>query len=1137
MKFLFDKREKSKDSVDSFFKKKHKLYFQNKKPKAVNYTYKTHDPYHIFGENSGYEKLYLIGDNWLSSDKPIVLLWGFNDWKLGFVSDYLPEFRTAFVPRKMLSINLFNLFNSLKFKADVFIVWGYTEPYVLRQYARFKKTPIWRMEDGFIRSAELGAAHSTPYSLVLDKTGFYYNSHQSSDLEDILNTYDFKNNKELLINAKKCMQTIIDLKLSKYNPPQFSAEGVSRLIKTRKRVAILGQVDSDASIKYGNPDGWTAESLVRLARYENPEAEVLYRPHPEVFKGYQKSKFKNKKIEKIAKVVSPDEPFIDFIESVDHVYTISSLSGFEALIRNIKVTTVGAPFYSGWGLTDDRVYIERRKARLSLDELFAAAYILYPRYLADIKDSTIGLTSSAYKISADRFVLNYKHSIKSDSFEAAGSSNLTYFINKIFLGDLLVEEYINKVNFSSLFLGGSDYSNKIICFMLLGKLTKDSLRDIFLKKIRVYIDTKLFNEILLCLAGGSLKVYLIHHFEWLISATSSYRNSGEYLSSIKELGKLRSDDVVLYDNDHIGLSISAINNFLTDRRIDDALKLLNNALLSGFESEKLLRISIFIAEINFDFLAVKKLSHFYQMISLYDSNKVAVMHELKADKYCPVISKHNKMELMAKVVSLKPDQIMGVVFHMNVFPEIFDLKFDSQVIYSLLNMDGSKSTSKVQALIGLEKFKKAQTLMEELVEGGLNGDKDRVLYSQVLSYNGNIDKAKKIMALTRSQRMSSLILRESLRLCVLDGDYKESLSYVEIAEKNKIYLGDMHLRKAFFGNRMLKEAFETFCDIRIIKAVSKYYNDKYYDESDEGIKDLSVFLLAVFGPGDELRFASIYNMLGSVLNTNDISIACSPRLFDIFSRSFPLLSFISVDRPRNTEIDLDNYLSVPGFDIISVVDDNAVAQINKSERILFVTDLLHKCLPTYESFPGTPYLFANEDLIAKYKLMLPQEKILVGLSWRSSLTTHSRNEHYLLLEQLAPLFEIEGIQFVNLQYDNCDEELVWAEQKFPGKIINIASLDQYNDFDGVAALMKCLDLIVSPATTVVELAGALGCQTWLLSNSTEINWRKINSTGTDVWHKNTTIIEGSLLGNKESLVDSLFKRLADFSAQGTKKSA
>jgi capsular polysaccharide export protein len=200
--------------------------------------------------------------------------------------------------------------------------------------------------------------------------------------------------------------------------------------------------------------------------------------------------------------------------------------------------------------------------------------------------------------------------------------------------------------------------------------------------------------------------------------------------------------------------------------------------------------------------------------------------------------------------------------------------------------------------------------------------------------------------------------------------------------------------------------------------------------------------------------------------------------------------------------------------------------------LALVTDFLHKVLVDYSSFAGGAYL--SEDSLRKDYIssLLPRSNLLIGLSWRSSLTTHSRNEHYLTVEELEPLFQIDGIQFVNLQYDDCADELAWVEQRYPGKLFNLEELDQYNDLDGVAALLKCMDLVIAPATTVVELSGALGCPTWMFSNSSEIDWRKIDEDGTDVWHNSIKIVDVEEKGNKALLVNELFLRLSSF-AEGS----
>jgi capsular polysaccharide export protein len=74
----------------------------------------------------------------------------------------------------------------------------------------------------------------------------------------------------------------------------------------------------------------------------------------------------------------------ELLPHVDEVHLLTSLAGFEALLRGKKVTCYGQPFYAGWGLTTDIVPIERRTRRLYLDELVAATLILYPTYISRV---------------------------------------------------------------------------------------------------------------------------------------------------------------------------------------------------------------------------------------------------------------------------------------------------------------------------------------------------------------------------------------------------------------------------------------------------------------------------------------------------------------------------------------------------------------------------------------------------------------------------------------------------------------------------------------------------------------------------------------------------------------------------------
>jgi len=121
-----------------------------------------------------------------------------------------------------------------------------------------------------------------------------------------------------------------------------------------------------------------------IAVLENPDAQVIYKPHPDVMNGHRAMASNPDDVRHICHVLDQDIPLAQAFETIDHVYTITSQAGFEALMRGIPVTTLGCPFYSGWGLTDDRQPTERRQRKLSLEEVFAGAYILYPKYFDPI---------------------------------------------------------------------------------------------------------------------------------------------------------------------------------------------------------------------------------------------------------------------------------------------------------------------------------------------------------------------------------------------------------------------------------------------------------------------------------------------------------------------------------------------------------------------------------------------------------------------------------------------------------------------------------------------------------------------------------------------------------------------------------
>ncbi|MEL7114424.1 MAG: capsular polysaccharide biosynthesis protein [Pseudomonadota bacterium] len=232
-----------------------------------------------------------------------------------------------------------------------------------------------RLEDGFLRSRGLGADLIPPLSLVTDDLGIYYDPSRPSRLEALI-AEAARLPSEALSRAEAL---IVDLKkrgLSKYNLAGAAASDVPK----GHRILVPGQVEDDASIRLGAGSVRTNGALLRAARAAHPEAVLLYKPHPDVEAGLRDGRL-SEADRAVADLVLDRADPIALIDQVDEVWTMTSLLGFEALVRDRPVTCLGTPFYAGWGLTHDLgPALGRRTARPSLAALVHATLISYPRY-------------------------------------------------------------------------------------------------------------------------------------------------------------------------------------------------------------------------------------------------------------------------------------------------------------------------------------------------------------------------------------------------------------------------------------------------------------------------------------------------------------------------------------------------------------------------------------------------------------------------------------------------------------------------------------------------------------------------------------------------------------------------------------
>ncbi len=334
----------------------------------------------------------------------------FSRWKLPFVKAFvdLPRTTLFIKPKPRLK----NLLHPDHFRVNYqqpLLVWGLAKRQQVQKQLQSKLVKqqisdipaVYCMEDGFIRSNGLGATLLAPLSVVIDKQGIYYDATQPSDLETLLRSCEALTSKQSA-RVQALQAKLLTQRVSKYNVgaevgsdnKQGAASQKTQWIQAAKvsgkpRILIVGQVEDDLSVQYCGSDIKTNRGLIKRVRLDNPDAYLIYKPHPDVEAGLRAGKVEVECLQQI-QAVAYDTAMPDCLERVDEVHTISSLTGFEALLRDLKVVCYGLPFYAGWGLTTDidsglspkAEYLHRRKrsTALSLEQLLHCVLIRYPLY-------------------------------------------------------------------------------------------------------------------------------------------------------------------------------------------------------------------------------------------------------------------------------------------------------------------------------------------------------------------------------------------------------------------------------------------------------------------------------------------------------------------------------------------------------------------------------------------------------------------------------------------------------------------------------------------------------------------------------------------------------------------------------------
>ena len=268
-----------------------------------------------------------------------------------------------------------------------------------------------------------------------------------------------------------------------------------------------------------------------------------------------------------------------------------------------------------------------------------------------------------------------------------------------------------------------------------------------------------------------------------------------------------------------------------------------------------------------------------------------------------------------------------------------------------------------------------------------------------------------------------------------------------------IYLKDHDFEKGwdyFEGRLNLKEFVKKNKNIERLN--KKLFRKKILNNSKN-----KFLVIREQGVGDEILYGSMY---GDLLKTvENVSIECDPRLLNLFKRSFPKYS--------NSFVELG-----------SISNDDY--ELEKIDYVLYAGSLGRYYRKRLENFINEPFLKIDQKKYTEIqsKLSKYDNKYNIGISWKSFNNRYASDKS-LELDDFKNVFKIPNCNVFNLQYGDVLDEINNFNNK-KNKLIKIEDIDLYNDFEGVAALLKSLDMFVTISNSTAHLAGSLGVKTILI---------------------------------------------------------
>ena len=855
--------------------------------------------------------------------------------------------------------------------------------------------------------------------------------------------------------------------------------------------------------------------VLRTVQKESGDLNIFYVPHPTQVQYLNTKRIFIDELKKYSTPILTVTSMVDALMNAQRVYTRKSFGAFFAILYNVPVTLFEKTFYAELGFTDDRWQNNQCIQRLSFEELFYVFFFECQHYEPVLKDKASNFIIYALNIAA-----SYKE--KSAQLFFRRFSKYKYTISKTDFWPL----FLSKKILPKIIADKTNKLEKIFPVRILFENTNDSdsqliLSFLFAGIMRRHPSWKRYLTLLSELLPNSRQIEIFSLWNMMIPTDEAVRNrllsaheKTRDFSSIRNIlrnflnneNNNTNSEYRLFSKHQYKAAIQLVTYEIRDGRLNKAFNTLLSLLFSGFTTEEVIYTLALIEQHRFHFSTAKILINILAIAFPQWGKDRAALH-------LDINIMTNDIAYALSTLTIKAAQgaeIPSLVFLQKKITTTYG-EYDWQGILATLVPETSLM-AKVRSCLHADQFSQAFNYLCKITPAIHEVKNYFNTFIQYFTLSKNFEEADKFLESMFGKVPDNLFYSKAIEIEYTRRNYQKAKQLYKkcIDLKIEILPNTKYIMQYMLGD--LHEALETNAHSWKPR---KIYLNALGSQALETLENIdpnsvqSLLVLADGGPGDEIRAAAFYPQIAKKAGVHRTVFTCDKRLYTLFKRSFPELEFHPFQRLRHHSYitDMSLYSQVPSPDFVWIMDNTVWEAVKSFDKVIRYYSARVDIVGSHTDIAGTPYLKADPILSSNLRSRLKKEnKLLVGICWRSSLQSSRRRSAFLSIEELIPILELDCIQLVNCQSDGYTKEEKLFLEQYPNKIIEIPEIDQFNDLDAAAALYSSLDLMVSCPTSIINITGALGIPTITFSFTHEIDILLKPNCNCNLYYKSVTHI-------------------------------